>query len=217
MIDHPPAASITPQELIQRIVQMARLLHVSLQELGLNKAIEQAAQAIPDARERLDYVAAMTEQAAERVLNALERAQPRQTMLIEGVRDLEARWQSWLAAPQQSDEARRLVEETRRYIGAVPDHTRATQSELQEILMTQDFQDLTGQTLKKMIEVTREIEQQLLKVLIDSAPATAEQRTLQRLAGSERADRKGPQIKPTDGEAVTDQAQVDALLAQLGL
>lgn len=213
---HSWAAAIAPHELIQRIGQMTRLLRASMRELGLDKEIEKAAQAIPDARERLGYVAAMTEQAAGRVIDALERAQPRQTLLIEGARDLDARWQAWLAAPQQSDEARRLVEETRRYIGAVPGHTQATQGELLEILMAQDFQDLTGQVIKKMIEVIREIEQQLLRVLIDSVPANAEQSTLQRLVGSERADRKGPQVKPTEGDAVTGQAQVDDLLAQLG-
>ena len=213
---HSWAAAIAPHELIQRIGQMTRLLRASMRELGLDKEIEKAAQAIPDARERLGYVAAMTEQAAERVIDALERAQPRQTLLIEGARDLDARWQAWLAAPQQSDEARRLVEETRRYIGAVPGHTQATQGELLEILMAQDFQDLTGQVIKKMIEVIREIEQQLLRVLIDSVPANAEQSTLQRLVGSERADSKSPQGTPTEGDAVTGQAQVDDLLAQLG-
>ena len=213
---HSWAAAIAPHELIQRIGQMTRLLRASMRELGLDKEIEKAAQAIPDARERLGYVAAMTEQAAERVIDALERAQPRQTLLIEGARDLDARWQAWLAAPQQRDEARRLVEETRRYIGAVPGHTQATQGELLEILMAQDFQDLTGQVIKKMIEVIREIEQQLLRVLIDSVPANAEQSTLQRLVGSERADSKGPQVKPTEGDAVTGQAQGDDLLAQLG-
>ncbi len=57
-----------------------------LRELGLEKAIAQAAEAIPDARDRLDYVVQMTAQAAERALNCVEAAQPRQTALEQGAR-----------------------------------------------------------------------------------------------------------------------------------
>lgn len=88
--------------------------------------------------------------------------------------------------------------------------------------MAQDFQDLTGQVIKKMMEVIREIEHQLVQVLIDSVPDGAEQAVLKRLAEAEWEEEKkqsllnGPQIKPTPGEAVTNQDQVDDLLAQLG-
>ena len=221
---HSWAAAIAPHELIQRIGQMTRLLRASMRELGLDKEIEKAAQAIPDARERLGYVAAMTEQAAERVIDALERAQPRQTLLIEGARDLDARWQAWLAAPQQSDEARRLVEETRRYIGAVPGHTQATQGELLEILMAQDFQDLTGQVIKKMMDLIRQIERQLMQVLLSGRPDVCEKALLEQLARAEEERRQhsepqllnGPQIKPTEGSALANQDQVDDLPAELG-
>ncbi len=63
-------------DLIQRIAQLTRTLRVSMRELGLDQAIKDAAHAIPDARDRLHYVAQMTEQAANRVLNAAEQIQP---------------------------------------------------------------------------------------------------------------------------------------------
>ena len=52
------------------------MLRDSLRELGLDQAIAEAAEAIPDARDRLDYVVQMTAQAAERALNCVEAAQP---------------------------------------------------------------------------------------------------------------------------------------------
>ncbi|QQE90573.1 protein phosphatase CheZ [Azotobacter chroococcum] len=212
-----------PEDLIQRIGQLTRMLRDSMRELGLDKEIEKAAQAIPDARDRLGYIAAMTEQAADRALNAVDRAQPIQDELAEGAKVLDERWQAWFADPLELDQAKALVSDTRAYLGAVPQLTQATQSQLLEILMAQDFQDLTGQVIKKMMEVIQEIEHQLVQVLIDSVPDGDEQAVLKRLAESEWEpvdDHKkllnGPQIKPTPGDAVANQDQVDDLLAQLG-
>jgi len=212
-----------PDELIQRIGQLTRMLRDSMRELGLDKEIEKAAQAIPDARDRLGYIATMTEQAAERALNAVDRAQPIQDELAKGAEVLDERWQAWFANPLELDEAKVLVQETRTYLAEVPRQAHATQAELLEILMAQDFQDLTGQVIKKMMEVIREIEHQLVQVLIDCVPEGAEQAVLKRLAEAEwePEDEKksllnGPQIKPTPGDAVANQDQVDDLLAQLG-
>ena len=68
-------------DLIHRIASLTRMLRDSMRELGLDQAIKDAANAIPDARDRLRYVAQMTEQAANRVLNATEQAGPLQDKL----------------------------------------------------------------------------------------------------------------------------------------
>lgn len=213
---------VAPDELIQRIGQLTRMLRDSMRELGLDKEIEKAAEAIPDARDRLTYVASMTEQAAERALNAIDRAQPLQDQLAKDASGLDQRWEAWFANPVELEEARELVKDTRSYLAEVPRQTQATQRELMEILMAQDFQDLTGQVIKKMNEVIREIEHQLIQVLIESVPDGSEAIILKRLAESEWEPEKqkqllnGPQIKPTAGDAVVNQDQVDDLLDQLG-
>lgn len=214
-----------PDNLIQRIGQLTRMLRESMRELGLDKEIEKAAQAIPDARDRLTYVATMTEQAAERALNAIDRAKPPQEALEAGAKELDERWNAWFANPIELTDARELVNDTRSYLAGVPKQTQATQRELMEILMAQDFQDLTGQVIKKMNEVIREIEHQLVQVLIDSVPDGGEAALLKRLAESEweEPEKKnsllnGPQIKPSEGggDVVANQDQVDDLLDQLG-
>lgn len=211
-------------ELVQRIGQLTRMLRESMRELGLDKEIERAAEAIPDARDRLSYVATMTEQAADRALNAIDRAQPLQDDLSERAEALDARWAEWFAEPKALDEARELVQDTRQYLSEVPQRTQATHQELLEIMMAQDFQDLTGQVIKKMMDVIREIEHQLVQVLIDAVPEGKAREEFQKRATDQRHsdDRQreellnGPQIKPEAEGIVTGQDQVDDLLDELG-
>ncbi|MCA0974274.1 protein phosphatase CheZ [Halomonas denitrificans] len=215
---HPQIASANSgaqgDDLVQRIGQLTRMLRESMRELGLDKEIEKAAEAIPDARDRLSYVASMTEQAAERSLNAIDRAQPLQDSLSEHAQALDERWQAWFEAPKELDDARDLVSDTRAYLAMVPENTQATQKELLEILMAQDFQDLTGQVIKRMMDVIREIEDQLVQVLIDNVPDTDARDSLRRR--NEDSLLNGPQIKPESSDVVASQDQVDDLLDELG-
>lgn len=67
------AGAASNEEVLSRIGHMTRALHESLRGLGLDKLIEKAASDIPDARDRLDYVARLSEQAAKKVLDATDR------------------------------------------------------------------------------------------------------------------------------------------------
>lgn len=196
-------------DLIHRIASLTRMLRDSMRELGLDQAIKDAANAIPDARDRLRYVAQMTEQAANRVLNATEAAGPIQDGMSRSAQALDGRWQQWYDQPLELPEARELVKDTRAFLQDVPKQTQQTQSKLMEIIMAQDFQDLTGQVIKKMMDVIQDMETQLLQLLIDNAPPDKRQEAGQGLLN-------GPQIKIGNADAVADQGQVDDLLASLG-
>ncbi|WP_110687232.1 protein phosphatase CheZ [Salinicola aestuarinus] len=203
-------------DLIRRIGNLTRMLRENMRELGLDKEVEKAAQAIPDARDRLSYVASMTEKAAERSLNAIDRAQPIQNALESEAKALDQRWDEWFAEPKALDEAKALVSDTRQYLQTVPEQTGATSTQLLEIMMAQDFQDLTGQVIKRMMDVIREIEQQLLQVLIDNAPEPSERRESPKDADGKSSLLNGPQINPQAADVVSNQDQVDDLLDSLG-
>src|SRR5690625_4428681 len=111
-------------DLLLRIAQLTRMLRESMRELGLDQAIKDAAHAIPDARDRLHYVARMTEQAANRVLNAAETMQPWQEGMRSDAQQLGERWDQWFAQPAELDQARELVDDTRRFLNEVPDKTQ---------------------------------------------------------------------------------------------
>ena len=205
-----PAAADSAEQLLARIAQLTRQMREGLRELGLDKGIARAAEVIPDARDRLNYVAQMTEQAALRALNAVDAAQPLQDQLAAQARQLQQRWDGWFAAPVELSDARDLVAATRDYLAQVPTLTSATNAQLMEIMMAQDFQDLTGQVIKKMMEMIKGMEVQLLQVLIDNAPA--DKRPPEANAGL----LNGPQTRPGQADAVEGQDQVDDLLASLG-
>ncbi len=214
------AAPEQAAELIDRIGQLTRALNESMRELGLDREVEKAADAIPDARDRLNYIATMTEQAAETALSSIEVAQPLQTEIENRAVKLDDRWQQWFDAPIELVDARELVRDTRSYLQWVPQQTQATSGQLHDIMMAQDFQDLTGQVIKKLVVVIRDIEKQLIEVLLRYLPEDR----VRGYEGERREKRRenssllnGPQIQ-TDGntDIVTDQAQVDDLLDSLG-
>lgn len=201
----------TAGDIIARIGSLTRMLRDTMKELGLDQAIAEAAEAIPDARDRLDYVVQMTAQAAERALNCVEASQPHQNQLESGAKELTGRWDEWFENPIELSDARELVSDTRKYLAQVPEHTGATNSQLLEIMMAQDFQDLTGQVIKRMMDVVQEIERQLLMVLLENIPETP--------SGARRSNDtllNGPQLNANAAGVVASQDQVDDLLDSLG-
>jgi chemotaxis protein CheZ len=197
-----------PDEMIARIGQLTRTLHDSLRELGYDKVLADTADAIPDTRERLAYVAEMTEKAATRTLAATEAAKPLQERLGSDAESLAAGWDRVFANQLSVDEFRDLAARTRSFLREVPVHADATGQHLLEIMMAQDFQDLTGQVIKRMTEMTHAVEKQLLQLLIENAPPARREQ----LAASGLA---GPVIGGGAG-VVTSQQQVDELLESLG-
>lgn len=207
----PATDAASASDIISRIGQLTRMLRDSLRELGLDQAIAQAAEAIPDARDRLDYVVHMTAQAAERALNCVEAAQPRQNELESSAKALKIRWDEWFANPVELSDARALVADTREYLDVVPQHTSFTNAQLLEIMMAQDFQDLTGQVIKRMMDVVQEIEKQLLMVLMENIPdmPSKPQKPADSLLN-------GPQLDKNGAGVIANQDQVDDLLDSLG-
>ncbi len=201
-------APIQPStDVVQRIARLTRMLRESMRELGLDYAIKEAAQSIPDARDRLRYVGRMTEQAANRVLTAVEHAQPLQDELTADAKSLQERW-ARLDQGHDVEAQADVIADTRQFILDIPNKTQQTQENLLEIIMAQDFQDLTGQVLQGMLNVIGTLETELVQVLMDSVPA--EKR--------EEADSllNGPVIGNKSDNVVSDQDEVDDLLSSLG-
>jgi len=201
-------------KVIGQVGHLTRTLHDSLRELGYDKRLEEAASQVPEAQDRLAYVAVMTEQAAERSLNATEIAKPIQDKLAADAAHLSGLWKQVVdtqgSGPLDAEALKSLVTQTRNYLDDVPNKTSATNAQLLDIMMAQDFQDLTGQVMKKITSMVKHLEQELLQLLLDNIP-------VDKRGDAGAGMMNGPVVNPEGrGDVVTNQNQVDDLLASLG-
>jgi len=202
--------TIANDEMLHRIGQVTRTLHENLRVLGFDKILEQVASEIPDARDRLNYVARMTEQAAERVLNSVDLANPLQDEISHAAVALEQDWRAAMAATDASLNNALLINQTLAFIELANRHSVASKALLMDIMMAQDFQDLTGQVIKRITLLAHDLEQELVQVLIDFSPEPSQK-------GNDSKLINGPQINPDQqDDALSSQAQVDSLLDTLG-
>lgn len=199
-----------PERVFSRLGQMTRGLHDLLQELGYDQTLVKVASGLPDNRDRLNYIAAMTAKAAERTLNAAEAAQPIQNHMGAEAAALSQQWDKLFAKQLGVVEFKDLVRDTRAYLGDVPNRAEATHAQLMEIIMAQDFQDLTGQVIKRVLEAAQDLESQLLALLIETTPEDKRQTVSPSLLN-------GPVINAAGrNDVLTSQEQVDDLLESLG-
>ena len=197
------------RDLRDRVGRLTRELHESLQELRLDRTLADMAVEIPDARNRLKYVTEMCERSAQKVLDTLDELSPLQEANRDESTALLARWDRMLTEKRRPDEGfMALFETTRAHLAATVERADRTSSLHSDIMMAQDFQDLTGQVCRKIEGITERIETQLLKLLIDTAPEDHRQRHQEML--------EGPQVVLGRSDAVTSQTEVDDLLSSLG-
>ncbi|OBV36653.1 protein phosphatase CheZ [Janthinobacterium psychrotolerans] len=195
--------------MFERLGGIVRLLHDSLRELGYDKALTEASSQIVDAQDRLEYVATLTEQAANKVLNTLDEGMPAQDVLSKKAKDMDSRWTALFDGKLSLDEFKALAGDSRQFAQAVAEATEAEKARLLEIMMAQDFQDITGQLIKKVVNITKTVENELAQLLRDNAPAEVREKLAQK---QEAPLMQGPSVP----SVALDQDNVDDLLADLG-
>lgn len=197
--------------MFERLGGIVRLLHDSLRELGYDKALNEASSQIVDAQDRLEYVATLTEQAANKVLNTLDEGMPAQDVLSKQSKDMELRWGDLFDGKLSLDEFKALAGDSRQFATSVTAATEAEKARLLEIMMAQDFQDITGQLIKKVVKITQAVEGELAQLLRDNAPPDLKEKLAQKQATPEPL-MQGPSVP----QAALNQDNVDDLLADLG-
>jgi len=193
-----------------QIGHLTRALHDTMRELGYDKTLERAVGKMPDTRDRLNYISTLTEQAAVKTLNAVEDAKPLQQKLETGAVELSAQWQALFERKLDTEQFKTLVHQTRGYLQDVPLNTKATNAKLLDVVVAQDYQDLTGQVLKRLSETVQQLENQLVALLIESLPEDKRKDVDASLLNGPVVNAEGR------SDVVTSQAQVDDLLESLG-
>lgn len=203
---------LSGKPMFERLGGIVRLLHDSLRELGLDRSLSDVASEITDAKSRLVHVATLTEQAANKVLNTIDAGMPEQDALSRTAKDVEGRWDRLFAGQMSIEEFKMLAADSRAFAAATALTSEAEKARLLDIMMAQDFQDITGQLIKKIVAITHKAEQELAQLLKDNAPA--EYRAA--LAAEEQQKPVELMQGPAAPGTAMEQDDVDDLLDSLG-
>lgn len=200
---HPGQAS---DQVFQQLGVITRQLHDALKELGYADKLKGTVEQLPDAQSRLSYIARLTGEAAEKVLNHVDVAKAEQAQIVQRGRQLK---DTITHVPGLSKAMPELLEWSEDVVA----QAERTDARLTEIMLAQDFHDLTGQVVQRVVQLASTIEEQLLGLLLQSAPTGT--------PGQDKAyDMNAPQGPVVDPEGrtdvVSDQKDVDDLLASLG-
>lgn len=210
-------ARIREAELFRELGVLTRDLHEALKSFQVDSRLCDIANDIPDARERLSHVIDLTEQAAHRTLTAIESALPLADDLGRQARALAEQWQRFLRRELCVEEFRNLSREVDEFLGSAQRHGSQLQACLADALLAQDYQDLTGQIIRRVITLVQEVEDGLVKLVrISGQRMTGDaERIAERGQGSDRRGH-GPVIPGQGDDAVHGQDEVDDLLSSLG-
>jgi len=196
------AASNKP--IFERLGGVVRVLHDSMRELGYDRSLSDVTSQITDAQGRLEHIAALTEQAANKVLNATDEGMPAQDDLAKKAKDIEDRWGSLFAGKMSIDAFKVLSRDSQNFAKDTITSTEEEKARLLSIMMSQDFQDLTGQLIKKVLAITGSVERELAQILLDNAPPATREKAVELMSG------------PSAPTHAMEQDDVDNLLDSLG-
>jgi chemotaxis protein CheZ len=191
-------------EVYQRLGNLTRTLHQALSELGYDKHIATAVDSLPDARTRLAYIAKVSGDSANRTIGCVEKATQVQHALSLQAQDVKAALKSNPAAAIANGVVLQFIEASQQACDQ-------TNVQLTEILMAQDFHDLTGQVINKVVTLAQSLEIQLVQLLLATAPKELAEEA------QPSGFLNGPAMNAGQrNDVVQSQAQVDDLLDSLG-
>lgn len=208
--------SIRETELYQDMGKLTRELHDSIANFGIDESINLLAEKeIPNARERLTYVIEQTDEAANKTLNAVEDSIPICTDLDKQASELHARWSKFTNRELSADDFRTLSKD----ITVFFDNThglKTVKNHLTDVLLAQEYQDLTGQIIKKVISLVEDVENKLVGLIqITGAPQLASDE--KSAASDDASSLDGPPVPGlAHSDTVSGQDEVDDLLSSLG-
>lgn len=203
----PPSAPSTPAgaspEVFHQLGVITRQLHDTLMQLGVMPKLQAAAQGLPDARSRLSYIAKKTGEAADKVLNSVDQAKLEHSNIASETRRIA---EAIVSDPVKAVASGAVIN----FVSDVEAATARIDQHLTDIMMAQDFHDLTGQVVAKVVGLATELEDSLVSLLLQAAPLEQAQKL-------EAAMLQGPVVNPEGRtDVVADQGEVDDLLASLG-
>ncbi|MCR5885963.1 protein phosphatase CheZ [Rhizobacter sp. J219] len=205
VLSPPTAPAGASPEVFHQLGMITRQLHDTLHQLGVMPKLQHAANDLPDARSRLNYIAEKTGSAANKVLNSVDQAKVEHNAIAAETRRIAA---AIVADPVKAVASGSVMN----FVGDVEAATARIDQHLTDIMMAQDFHDLTGQVVAKVVSLASDLEDSLVKLLVQAAPPEQAQKVIEHAK-----ELNGPVVNPEGRtDVVKNQGEVDDLLASLG-
>ena len=204
-------------ELFAEIGKLTRQLHDSLNNFQIDSRLSDlATEEIPDAKERLNFVIKSTEEAANKTMDAVEAIFPVVNGIQQKISTVNPLWQKLMQNELDVSEFKSLCRDIDVLLKTTEKDTDKINRLMTDVLMAQDFQDLTGQVIRKVIELVREVEDSLISMLT-AFGLSSEQSPLNKLPTVGDNLVEGPIINSKNrNDVVANQDDVDDLLSSLG-
>ncbi len=211
------ATNQNPANLFQEVGRLTRELHEAINGFVLDTSMAEMVQVdMPDATERLQYVIETTESAAHQTLTAIEEALPVSERLKAKAEHLNQEWGRFLQREMKVDDFKALSGELREFLQNTAEDSSELHGKMNEIMMAQGFQDITGQIIKKVIKLVQEVEGRLIH-LVKLAGNAHTSKNDDEIRKQKMAEEDGPVVPGvTQSQVVSGQDDVDDLLSSLG-
>ncbi|SHE23162.1 protein phosphatase CheZ [methanotrophic endosymbiont of Bathymodiolus puteoserpentis (Logatchev)] len=201
--------------LFQEVGRLTRQLHDTMNSFALDsKMVELTSKDIPDAKERLHYVIAMTEQAANQTMAVIESLTPISQELSDQANELSNKWDRFLAKDMPFEEFKNMSQEITMHFAQTKEGVESVQTGLTDILMAQSFQDITGQIIRRVIDLVQEMEHSMVELVRISGGKMKTEAVV--IAEPELPGPVVPGVDDKANDVATSQDDVDDLLSSLG-
>ncbi|MDY6829998.1 MAG: protein phosphatase CheZ [Pseudomonadota bacterium] len=213
------------RKLYEEVGKLTRALHSALNDFHIDTHLSGAGtdlNQISDASDRLNYVIRMTDDAANRTMDEVEASIPIACDLRSDCAQLNADWKRFARREMTPDEFRALYRRMDEFLDRTQDRANGLESSLNSILMAQGYQDLTGQVIKKVIELVQQVEQSLVSLVrmageVERLTGVATEAPPSMPSTNSASAPAGPNVHgAANVDVVSDQDEVDELLSSLG-
>lgn len=213
------------KHIFNSVGQLTRALHNAIINFNVDadfqsNPAEIAGSEIRDASDRLNYVINLTQQAANKTMDKVEAVAPMAMNLGQEAQRLREQWHKLKRREISKEEFKELYEQMGEFLDQMDEGTAQLNRSLQDIILEQGYQDLTGQVLKKVIGLITDVESELVNLM--RIAGQVEEVTGMASEGKEKVQSpktkaEGPQIHANIREdVVSGQDEVDDLLSSLG-
>lgn len=214
---------VREETLYREIGKLTRALHEAIKNLKVNDVDQAVEPSMDGTMDKLTYVLKMTDRSANRTMDLIDEGMPLVADIHDRSEDLSQRWKKLLQKDLNPDEFRTLTKDIDVFLEENIDKTSQIKNEFSEILLAQDFQDLTGQVIHKVIDLIRDVESHLVSLVamaghVDRITGIKHKlsESAHELDSEQSIQAEGPHTGKESADVVSSQDDVDDLLSSLG-